>query len=170
MLHIIKSVAIALLLSTSMGAMANTVAIWNSQIAISNSNYAKSKVASMQASIKPKEQQLKTYQDNIKKLQDQYEQQKEKITDTQKEALRKQMQTNVDNYTQVAAQIQAIIEQNERDVLQKISAKMPEIQNSITKQKNIDILIDSRDRNISFVKPEWDVTKDFTQKINELVK
>ncbi len=151
-------------------AMANNVAVWNSQQAITNTNYAKAKLASIQASIKPKQQQLESYKANIERLQKQFAQQKDKLTDAQKEEIKTQIQKNLDNYTEVAQQIQTTIEDSETDIFQKISPKLAGIQETIIKQKNIDILIDNTTRVVNFVKPEWDVTAEFTKQINQQVK
>lgn len=151
-------------------AMANNVAVWNSQQAIADSNYGKAKLATIQASVTPKQQQLQNYQANINRLQQQYMQQKDSLTPAQKADLEKQVKTNLDNYDTVAAQIQGILNSNETDIMQKIAPKLQAIRDTIIKQKNIDILIDNRERSVSFAKPEWDVTRDFIQKINEQVK
>lgn len=66
---------------TSVSALANNVAVWNSQAAITNTNYAKAKLASLQASVKPKQQQLQTYKANIERLQQQYNSQQSNLTD-----------------------------------------------------------------------------------------
>lgn len=166
------TLAVTVVLACGLGtsAFANTVAVWNSQAAIANTNYAKAKITSTQASIKPKQQQLQSYKANIERLQQQYSTQKDKLSDAQKDDIRKQIQSNMQNYEQVASQIQSTVATNENDVLQKIAPKMQAITDNIIKAKNIDVLIDSRDGNISFVKPEWDLTGDFTQKINEQVR
>ena len=70
----------------------------------------------------------------------------------------------------MAAQIQALIDASENEVMQRIAPKMPSIRDTIIRQKNIDVLVDNRDRSISFVKPEWDVTADFTKALNDEVK
>lgn len=169
-MKLMKTTIATLILSISVSAFANNVAVWNSVLAVSNSNYAKTKASAVQNSITPKQQQLKTYQSNIEKLQQQYANQKDKLTDAQKDDIRKQIETNLNNYEQVALQIENIIQTHESDVLSKIAPKMPAIQESVIKQKNIDVLIDNRDRSITFVKPEWDVTDEITKKINEQVK
>lgn len=151
-------------------AQANTVAVWNSQVAITNSNYAKAKIVATQNTVKPKQQQLQSYKANIERLQQQYDTQKDKLTDPQKQALAKQIQSNLQSYEQVAGQIQAILSASETDVLQKVAPKIQAITETLIKQKNIDILLDSRDRNVTFVKPEWDLTNEITQKINEQVR
>ncbi|MFW2176236.1 MULTISPECIES: OmpH family outer membrane protein [unclassified Moraxella] len=170
----IKALSIALVTSVaslaSMSSFANNVGVWNSQIAIANSNYAKAKVASVKTAVAPKQQQLQSYKANIERLQQQYDSQKDKLTQSQKDDIRKQIQTNLQNYEQVASQIQTTLEASENDVMQKIAPKMQGITEAIMKQKNMDILIDNRDRNVTYVKPEWEVTKDFIQKINEQVK
>lgn len=165
-----KFLTTALLLTTFATAHANTVAVWNSQQAIANSNYAKAKLASIQASLSPKQQQLQTYKANIERIQSQYNQQKDKITPTQKSDMERQIKTNIDNYEMVAGQIENLLGNAENDIMQRISPVIKGIQDSIVKQKNIDVLIDNRERNVTFVKPEWDVTQDFIQKINEQVK
>lgn len=165
-----KFLTTALLLTTFATAHANTVAVWNSQQAIASSNYAKAKLASIQASLSPKQQQLQTYKANIERIQSQYNQQKDKITPTQKSDMERQIKTNIDNYEMVAGQIENLLGNAENDIMQRISPVIKGIQDSIVKQKNIDVLIDNRDRTVTFVKPEWDVTQDFIQKINEQVK
>lgn len=165
-----KFLTTALLLTTFATAHANTVAVWNSQQAIANSNYAKAKLASIQASLSPKQQQLQTYKANIERIQSQYNQQKDKITPTQKSDMERQIKTNIDNYEMVAGQIENLLGNAENDIMQHISPVIKGIQDSIVKQKNIDVLIDNRDRTVTFVKPEWDITQDFIQKINEQVK
>ena len=154
----------------SVSAYANNVAVWNSQLAITNTNFAKAKIATVQASVKPKQQQLESYKSAVERLQNQYASQKDKLTDAQKEDIRKQIQANLQNYEQVAAQIQALIDASENEVMQRIAPKMPSIRDTIIRQKNIDVLVDNRDRSISFVKPEWDVTADFTKALNDEVK
>ena len=170
MKKIVSAIAATALLMTSVSALANNVAVWNSQAAITNTNYAKAKLASLQASVKPKQQHLQTYKANIERLQQQYNSQQSNLTDAQKQDLANQIQTNMQSYDQVAEQIQTTLASSESDVLKAIGPKMQAITYSIVKAKNIDILIDSRDGNINFVKPEWDVTKDFTNKINEQVR
>lgn len=165
-----KFLTTALLLTTFATAHANSVAVWNSQQAIASSNYAKAKLASIQASLSPKQQQLQTYKANIERIQSQYNQQKDKITPTQKSDMERQIKTNIDNYEMVAGQIENLLGNAENDIMQRISPVIKGIQDSIVKQKNIDVLIDNRDRTVTFVKPEWDVTQDFIQKINEQVK
>lgn len=165
-----KFLTTALLLTTFATAHANTVAVWNSQQAIASSNYAKAKLASIQASLSPKQQQLQTYKANIERIQSQYNQQKDKITPTQKSDMERQIKTNIDNYEMVAGQIENLLGNAENDIMQRISPIIKGIQDSIVKQKNIDVLIDNRDRTVTFVKPEWDITQDFIQKINEQVK
>lgn len=165
-----KFLTTALLLTTFATAHANTVAVWNSQQAIASSNYAKAKLASIQASLSPKQQQLQTYKANIERIQSQYNQQKDKITPTQKSDMERQIKTNIDNYEMVAGQIENLLGNAENDIMQRISPVIKGIQDSIVKQKNIDVLIDNRDRTVTFVKPEWDITQDFIQKINEQVK
>lgn len=165
-----KILTTALLLTTFATAHANTVAVWNSQQAIANSNYAKAKLASVQASVVPKQQQLQTYKANIERIQNQYNQQKDKISPAQKADLENQVKTNMENYENVATQIDSLLGNAENDIMQRISPAIKGIQDSIVKQKNIDILIDNRERVVTFVKPEWDVTQEFTQKINEQVK
>ena len=54
--------------------------------------------------------------------------------------------------------------------MQRIVPKIQAIKENIVRQKNIDVLIDNRDRTVSYVKPEWDVTADFTKAINDQVK
>ncbi|MEJ6890802.1 OmpH family outer membrane protein, partial [Bradyrhizobium diazoefficiens] len=100
----------------------------------------------------------------------QYATQNAQMTQAQKDDLRKQIQTNLQNYEQVASQIQSIIDTNEAEVMQRIAPKIQAIKENIVRQKNIDVLIDNRDRTVSYVKPEWDVTADFTKAINDQVK
>lgn len=154
----------------TMPVLANTVAVWNSQVAISDSNIAKAKIGVLQAAIKPKQQQLDGYKATIQRLQNQYATQNEKMTQAQKDELGRQIQSTLQSYEQVASQIQAIIDTNETEVMQRIAPKMQVIKDTIIRQKNIDVLIDNRDRTISYVKPEWDLTADFTKAINEQVK
>lgn len=149
---------------------ANTVAVWNSQVAINNTNIAKTKIGVVQAAVKPKQQQLDSYKATIERLQKQYATQNAQMTQAQKDDLRKQIQTNLQNYEQVASQIQSIIDANEAEVMQRIVPKIQAIKENIVRQKNIDVLIDNRDRTVSYVKPEWDVTADFTKAINDQVK
>lgn len=163
-------IATASLSLLSMTAMANTVAVWNSQQAIASSNYGKAKLAGIQASVQPKQQQLQNYKATIDRLQQQYSQQYTSLTDAQKQAMEQQVRTNMESYEQVANQIQSIISANEADVLQKIGPKLEAIRNSIVQQKNIDVLIDNRDHTISYVKPEWELTQEFINKINEQVR
>ncbi|MGP3422737.1 OmpH family outer membrane protein, partial [Escherichia coli] len=137
---------------------ANTVAVWNSQVAINNTNIAKTKIGVVQAAVKPKQQQLDSYKATIERLQKQYATQNAQMTQAQKDDLRKQIQTNLQNYEQVASQIQSIIDANEAEVMQRIVPKIQAIKENIVRQKNIDVLIDNRDRTVSYVKPEWDVT------------
>lgn len=151
-------------------ATANTVAVWNSQVAIANSNYAKAKVQSLEAILKPKQQQLQTYKANINRLQQQFASQQATITEAQKQDLGKQIQTNMQNYEQVASQIQNTLATSETDVLQKVAPTIKTITDNLIKQKNIDILFDSRDRNVTFVKPEFDLTNEITQQINQQVR
>lgn len=151
-------------------AFANNVAVWNSQQAIANSNYGKAKLASVEASVAPKQQQLQSYQANINRLQQQYLQQKDSMTPAQKADMEKQVKANLDNYESVASQIQSVLNATETDIMQKIAPKLTSIRDGLIKQKNIDILIDNRERSVSFVKPEWDITQDFIQKINEQVR
>lgn len=165
----ISTAAIATLTFTST-AMANNVAVWNSQQAIATSNYGKARLAAVQASVAPKQQQLQSYQANLNRLQQQFVQQKNSLTPAQKADIENQVKTNMDNYDAVAAQIQSLLAASEADIMQKIAPKLQGIRDSILKQKNIDILIDNRDRLVSYAKPEWDVTQDFIQKINEQVK
>ena len=124
----------------------------------------------MKAAVKPKQQQLDSYKATIERLQKQYATQNAQMTQAQKDDLRKQIQTNLQNYEQVASQIQSIIDANETEVMQRIVPKIQAIKENIVRQKNIDVLIDNRDRTVSYVKPEWDVTADFTKAINDQVK
>ena len=124
----------------------------------------------VKAAVKPKQQQLDSYKATIERLQKQYATQNAQMTQAQKDDLRKQIQTNLQNYEQVASQIQSIIDANETEVMQRIVPKIQAIKENIVRQKNIDVLIDNRDRTVSYVKPEWDVTADFTKAINDQVK
>ena len=168
---IITQLATASILSVlAMPVFANTVAVWNSQVAINNTNIAKTKIGVVQAAVKPKQQQLDSYKATIERLQKQYATQNAQMTQAQKDDLRKQIQTNLQNYEQVASQIQSIIDANEAEVMQRIVPKIQAIKENIVRQKNTDVLIDNRDRTVSYVKPEWDVTADFTKAINDQVK
>lgn len=170
-MKIMTQLATATILSVlAMPALANTVAVWNSQVAINNTNIAKTKIGVVQAAVKPKQQQLDGYKATIERLQKQYATQNAQMTQAQKDDLRKQIQTNLQNYEQVASQIQSIIDANEAEVMQRILPKIQAIKENIVRQKNIDVLIDNRDRTVSYVKPEWDVTADFTKAINDQVK
>ena len=170
-MKIITQLATASILSVlAMPVFANTVAVWNSQVAINNTNIAKTKIGVVQAAVKPKQQQLDSYKATIERLQKQYATQNAQMTQAQKDDLRKQIQTNLQNYEQVASQIQSIIDANESEVMQRIAPKIQAIKETIVRQKNIDVLIDNRDRMVSYVKPEWDVTADFTKAINDQVK
>ena len=170
-MKIITQLATASILSVlAMPVFANTVAVWNSQVAINNTNIAKTKIGVVQAAVKPKQQQLDSYKATIERLQKQYATQNTQMTQAQKDDLRKQIQTNLQNYEQVASQIQSIIDANEAEVMQRIVPKIQAIKETIVRQKNIDVLIDNRDRTVSYVKPEWDVTADFTKAINDQVK
>ena len=170
-MKIITQLATASILSVlAMPVFANTVAVWNSQVAINNTNIAKTKIGVVQAAVKPKQQQLDSYKATIERLQKQYATQNAQMTQAQKDDLRKQIQTNLQNYEQVASQIQSIIDTNEAEVMQRIAPKIQAIKETIGRQKNIDVLIDNRDRTVSYVKPEWDVTADFTKAINDQVK
>lgn len=167
----ITTLATASMLSVmTMPVLANTVAVWNSQVAITNTNLAKAKIGVVQATVKPKQQQLDSYKATIQRLQTQYATQGDKLTQAQKDDLRKQIQSNLQSYEQVASDIQAIIDTSETDVMQRIAPKMQAIKENIKRQKNVDVLIDNRDRTISYVKPEWDLTADFTKAINDQVK
>ena len=170
-MKIITQLATASILSVlAMPVFANTVAVWNSHVAINNTNIAKTKIGVVQAAVKPKQQQLDSYKATIERLQKQYATQNAQMTQAQKDDLRKQIQTNLQNYEQVASQIQSIIDANEAEVMQRIVPKIQAIKENIVRQKNIDVLIDNRDRTVSYVKPEWDVTADFTKAINDQVK
>ena len=170
-MKIITKLATASILSVlAMPVFATTVAVWNSQVAINNTNIAKTKIGVVQAAVKPKQQQLNSYKATIERLQKQYATQNAQMTQAQKDDLRKQIQTNLQNYEQVASQIQSIIDANEAEVMQRIVPKIQAIKENIVRQKNIDVLIDNRDRTVSYVKPEWDVTADFTKAINDQVK
>lgn len=157
----------ALLLSPC--ATAGVVAVWNSQQALINTNYAKAKLANLQTSLAGRQQQLKTYQSTIERLQQQYASQQATMTEAQKQELRRQIDTNIASYSTIAEQVAKTLATSEDDVLRQIAPKMKAITESIVKQKNIDVLIDSRDRVVTYVKPELDVTADFTQRINEQV-
>lgn len=170
-MKIMTQLATASILSVlAMPVFANTVAVWNSQVAINNTNIAKAKIGVVQAAVKPKQQQLDSYKATIQRLQKQYATQNAQMTQAQKDDLRKQIQTNLQNYEQVASQIQSIIDTNEAEVMKRILPKIQAIKENIVRQKNIDVLIDNRDRTVSYVKPEWDVTADFTKAINDQVK
>ena len=170
-MKIMNQLATASILSVlAMPVFANTFAVWNSQVAINNTNIAKTKIGVVQAAVKPKQQQLDSYKATIERLQKQYATQNAQMTQAQKDDLRKQIQTNLQNYEQVASQIQSIIDANEAEVMQRIVPKIQAIKENIVRQKNIDVLIDNRDRTVSYVKPEWDVTADFTKAINDQVK
>ena len=170
-MKIMNQLATASILSVlAMPVFANTFAVWNSQVAINNTNIAKTKIGVVQAAVKPKQQQLDSYKATIQRLQKQYATQNAQMTQAQKDDLRKQIQTNLQNYEQVASQIQSIIDTNEAEVMQRIAPKIQAIKENIVRQKNIDVLIDNRDRTVSYVKPEWDVTADFTKAINDQVK
>ena len=170
-MKIMNQLATASILSVlAMPVFANTFAVWNSQVAINNTNIAKTKIGVVQAAVKPKQQQLDSYKATIERLQKQYATQNAQMTQAQKDDLRKQIQTNLQNYEQVASQIQSIIDTNEAEVMQRIVPKIQAIKENIVRQKNIDVLIDNRDRTVSYVKPEWDVTADFTKAINDQVK
>ena len=151
-------------------AFANNVGVWDSYQAITNSNFAKAKITATQNAIKPKQQQLKTYQDNLERLQKQYLSQADKLTDTQKTDLATQIQTHQQNYAQLVNQIQTSVETSEKEILQQVAPKLQNITQTIIKQKNIDVLIDSRNTEVTFAKPEWDITADITKAINEQVK
>lgn len=170
-MKIMTQLATASILSVlAMPVFANTVAVWNSQVAINNTNIAKTKIGVVQAAVKPKQQQLESYKATIERLQKQYATQNTQMTQAQKDDLRKQIQTNLQNYEQVASQIQSIIDRNEAEVMQRIVPKIQAIKETIVRQKNIDVLIDNRDRTVSYIKPEWDVTADFTKAINDQLK
>lgn len=163
-------VIVTALLGFSVPSIANTVAVWNSQAAIANTNYAKAKLATLQASVKPKQQQLQTYKATVTRLQQQYVATQATLTDAQKQDLANQIKTNMQNAEQVAAQIQSALSSSEDEVYKAISPKMPAITESILKSKNIDLLLDNRDGNVTYVKPEWNLTQEFTNKINEQVR
>lgn len=151
-------------------ANANNVGVWNSQIAIGNSNYAKAKIASVKNSVQPKQQQLLTYKANLQRLQQQLDSQRGKLSEAQKQDIANQIQLNLKNYDDAARYIELTLSTSEDEVLKKISPVIQSITNGIIKQRNIDVLIDSRDRNITYVSPQWDITSEVTQKLNEQVR
>ena len=89
----------------------------------------------VQAAVKPKQQQLDSYKATIERLQKQYATQNAQMTQAQKDDLRKQIQTNLQNYEQVASQIQSIIDTNEAEVMKRIVPKIQAIKENIVRQK-----------------------------------
>lgn len=162
-----KKSLFTLLMLASTASFANNVAVWNSHMAIANSNFAKAKVTATQNSIKPKQQQLKVYQENVERLQRQFD---EKMSEQTQAELEKQIKANMLNYQEVVEQIQQSIDASEQEVMQKIAPKIQGITDNLIKQKNIDILLDYRNGNLTFSKKEWDITDDVTKAINEQVK
>lgn len=153
----------------SQSAAAGVVAVWDSQQALIKTNYAKAKLANLQSSLAGRQQQLKTYQSTIERLQQQYASQQASMTEAQKQELRRQIETNIASYETIEAQVTKTLIDNRKEMMRQIAPKMKGIIESIVKQKNIDVLIDSSDGVVTYAKPELDVTADFTQRINEQV-
>ncbi|WP_019518552.1 OmpH family outer membrane protein [Faucicola boevrei] len=160
-----KKLLLSLMILSS-ASFANTVAVWNSELAIANTTFAKDKIVTTQNAIQPKQQQIKTYQANIESLQQQYR----TADDSQKAEIAKQIESNVKNYEQVSAQIQQTLTINQKEIFNKINPQLKTIMQNLMKQKNIDVLIDDATGAVSFVKPEFDITNDVTNALNQQVK
>jgi outer membrane protein len=132
------------------------VAVVNTQRAILESADVKKAAAALQTKYKPRQDQLDKLQREINDLQTQLESSAGKLSAAGQADLEAQGQRKQREAQRISEELQADVDRERNDVLQRAQTRMTEVLKKIAEEKSLDIVVDTSA--VPFFKPAVDLT------------
>jgi outer membrane protein len=145
-------------------ALANNVAVADSQAAVLASNFAIQTVENLNTTLKPQKDRLETVRKEILDIQNKFQKDGAVMSDADKKALQEKAQAKLNDYNGTAEGVQRRIEEAQTAMLKTIMPKLESIIEGLRKEGNYDVIIEKK--YAIWASPSADLTKKITDRLN----
>lgn len=156
------------MLMLSAPAMAQKIAVADSQAALMNSEAAKKAVEKLQSELKVQRDRMAQLNGEIDALQARFKRDGAVMTEKDKKDLQKQAEAKVQEFQSLAQVVQKRTQDVQNDLLQRMIPEMEKAIDDLQKVNKFDVIIEKK--NVIFADPAVDITKKITEKLNATVK
>lgn len=162
-----KKVLVGLLMSglVALPAIAETkIAVIDVQAAILGSEQAKERIAELKKQYAPDQNELKSLAEQIQKLQVKLEQDAAVMSESEKKKLGKDIEDKAVDYQFNLKKLQKAQNDSQQELLTDLGPKLEEAIQAVIKEGDYGIILERRA--LLFAKPDYDITKKVTEKLN----
>lgn len=156
------------MLLASAPALAQKVAVADSQMALMNSDAAKKAVEKLQNELKVQRDRMAVLNTEIEALQARFKRDGAVMSEKDKKDLQKQAENKVQEFQSLAQVVQKRTQDVQNDLLQRMIPEMEKAIDDLQKVNKFDVIIEKK--NVIFADPATDITKKITEKLNASVK
>jgi outer membrane protein len=156
MRSLITGLGIAAAVLLSPAALANNIAVADSQAAVLASNLAHQTIDELNSTLKP--------QREITSIQDKFKKDGSVMSDADKKALQLQAQSKLNDYNGTAEGVQRRIEEAQTAMLKKVMPKLESIIEDLRKEGKYDVIVEKK--YVIWASPDADLTKKITERLN----
>lgn len=164
MRSLITGLALVAAVVLSPAALANNVAVADSQAAVLASNLAHQTIDGLNTSLKPQRDHLEALRKEITAIQDKFQKDGSVMSDADKKALQAQAQSKLNDYNSTAEGVQKRIEEAQTAMLKTVMPKLESIIEDLRKEGNYDVIIEKK--YVIWASPTADLTKKITDRLN----
>lgn len=164
MRSIITGLGLAAAVVLSPAALANNVAVADSQAAVLASNTAKQTIEGLNTSLKPQRDRLEQLRKDITGIQERFQKDGSVMSDKDKQALQAQAQSKLNDYNSTAEGVQRRIEEAQTAMLKTVMPKLETIIEELRKEGNYDVIVEKK--YVIWASPAADITKKITDRLN----
>lgn len=152
------------LFSTSLAMAETKTAVIDVQAAILSSEQAKEKIAELKKQYAPDQKELKDLAEEIQKMQAKIEQDSAVMSESEKRQLAKDIEDKAVDYQFKAKKLQKSQNEGQQELLAELRPKLESAIQSIIESGEYDLILERR--SLIYAKPEFDITKKITEKLN----
>jgi len=164
----VKKVLVGLFLSGlfagSMAMAEAKIAVIDVQAAILSSEQAKERIAELKKQYAPDQNELKDLAEQIQKLQAKIEQDAAVMSESEKKKLGKDIEDKAVDYQFNLKKLQKSQNESQQELLAELGPKLEEAIQAVIKDGDYGLILERRA--LIFAKPEYDITKKVTEKLN----
>lgn len=134
------------------------MAVVDFQRALLNTAEMKKAQAELEAKFKPRQDQLQKLDRELQQIQSQLQTMAGKLTQQAEQDLQSQGQRKQRELTRIQEDLQADVERERTEILQKSGKQMQDVVKKLAEEKTLDLVVDAG--NTLFFKPALDITAD----------
>jgi outer membrane protein len=164
MRSLITGLGIAAAVLLSPAALANNIAVADSQAAVLASNLAHQTIDELNSTLKPQREHLEGLRKEITSIQDKFKKDGSVMSDADKKALQLQAQSKLNDYNGTAEGVQRRIEEAQTAMLKKVMPKLESIIEDLRKEGKYDVIVEKK--YVIWASPDADLTKKITERLN----